>query len=415
MFDKPLFTKLSEKTTDIALLLLVTLMYIATCAEADMYVPAFPQMIQYFGVEENQIQLILSLNFAGLCLAGIVTGPLSDSYGRRKVLLGGLFLFLVSSVGCVYTSDFNMMLGMRLIQGVAASVPTVIGAATFLDKYSAQKAGQILGLMNGVISASMAGAPIVGAWLSQVYSWRANFVAILALATLSFIGTWLFIEETLPVEKRKPLNMISVFKDYAKLSKSLEFMGYSLIVWFPFSAIVVYIANISIIFVNHMDMSLELFSLYQASTMGTFIVFSLLSMKLIGKMGLDYTKNLGSFFTLIGAAGLFWTCQVDMDNANMICFFMAFIAAGGAMMAGTFGMKVVSIFPDIYGTSMAMTTAIRQFLAGGLVILSEVMFDGTIVPVATIIFGYAIVAALCFLILCSKSSNAWIAQAPPAS
>lgn len=77
MLEKPIFNKLSDKFYDLALLTLVTIMYIALCAEADMYVPAFPQMIKYFGVEENKIQLILSINFGGLCVSGLVTGPRS--------------------------------------------------------------------------------------------------------------------------------------------------------------------------------------------------------------------------------------------------------------------------------------------------------------------------------------------------
>jgi hypothetical protein len=84
---------------------------------------------------------------------------------------------------------------------------------------------------------------------------------------------------------------------------------------------------------------------------------------------------------------------------------MAFIAAGGAMMAGTFGIKALSVFPDMSGTSMAMMTAIRQLLAAGLVILSQVLFDGTIVPVALIIFSYAVLATLCYLIVCYSEVN----------
>ena len=106
MISQPFFSGLSAKFYDFSLIALVTLMYIGLCAEADMYVPAFPQMIQYFGVAENKIQLILSLNFGGLCIAGLVTGPLSDSFGRRPVLLVGLGLFVLSSLGCVYSASF---------------------------------------------------------------------------------------------------------------------------------------------------------------------------------------------------------------------------------------------------------------------------------------------------------------------
>ena len=399
MLEKPIFHNLSAKFLDFALITLVIMMYIALCAEADMYVPAFPQMIEYFGVAENKIQLILSINFAGLCVSGLVTGPLSDSYGRRKVLLGGLVLFVISSAGCVFTSDFISMLFWRLLQGISASVPMVIGAAAFFDKYSAEKAGKLIGIVNSVISASMAGAPIVGAWVSEIFNWRANFVVILALAIITFIGTYLFIEETLPQNKRKPFSLPAIGKDYVKLSKSMKYICYVLITNFPITAIVVYIANLSVILINHMNMDLVTFSYYQASTMTTFIIFSLLSVRLIDKKGMDYTKNLGFILMTIGSVGIFAISKIDHSNVNVICISMAFIAAGGAIMIGPFAMKAISMFEGMNGTSLAMMTAIRQFLAAGTVICSELFFDGTIVPVATIIFIYAIVCVICYWVV----------------
>jgi DHA1 family bicyclomycin/chloramphenicol resistance-like MFS transporter len=197
----------------------------------------------------------------------------------------------------------------------------------------------------------------------------------------------------------------TTFDDYVKLSKSLKFNTYTLIANSPFITIVVYVANLSIIFINHMGMDLTKFSYYQASTMGTFIIFSLLSSKLIANKGMDFTKNLGSILALCGAISIFWVSQIDKHNANLICLSMAFIAAGGAMVAGTYGMQAISIFPNMNGTAMAMMTAIRQLLAAGLVLLSEILFDGTIVPVALIIFGYAIVTVICYAIVSYLDKN----------
>ncbi len=402
MLEKPLLNHFSNKFYDVALITLVTIMYIAVCAEADIYVPAFPDMIKYFDVAENQIQIILSINFLGLCVSGLFAGPLSDSFGRRKVLLGGLLLFVLSSLGCTIASDFSVMILFRLFQGIGASVPMVIGAATFLDKYSQEKAGKLIGVINSVISASMAGAPIIGAWLNQIFNWRANFIVILLLTLVSFLGTLLFIEETLPEKNRKLFSIKTILFDYVTLIKSFKFLCYTLIVNFPFTAIVVYIASLSVVFVNHMGLDLETFSYYQATTMGTFIIFSLLSIKMIGLRGIDYTKNIGGILALIGTVILFVICLVDHSNINIICIAMALLAAGGAFMAGTFGLKALSIFPEMNGTSMAMMTAIRQLLASGLVILSEIYFDGTLVPVAIIIFSYAAIATICYIIMCRE-------------
>lgn len=405
MLEAPFFKNFSRRSYDIILLGCVTLMYVTICAEADMYVPVFPAMIKYFGVEECKIQLVLSLNFGGLCISGLVVGPLSDCYGRRKVLVGGLFLFFLSSIGCVVENNFNLLLVWRVLQGVAAAAPMVIGGAIFIDKYPTEKAGQLVCVMNSVISASMAGAPLMGAWISGFFNWRANFIIILILGSILFIGTLLFVEETLPQNKRKKLCPMGILRNYGKLFKSLEFMSYTLIVNFPFTAIVVYIANLSVIFINHIGMNLTEFSYYQATTMGTFIVFSLFSIKLISKKGLNYTKNFGGMLALIGSLGMMYISQSEPINVNIISLSMALIAAGGAMMAGTFGIKALSVFPEINGTSMAMMVAIRQFLAFGLVIVSELFFDGTIIPVADIIFGYAVVAMVCYGVIQHKEQR----------
>jgi len=403
MLDKPIFSQLSAKTFDIIFVSLVTIIYIGLCAEADMYVPAFPQMIEYFEIAENKTSLILSINFVGLSISGLIVGPLSDCYGRRRVLLGGILLFVISSIGCVVTSNFTWMLGWRFVQGIAASVPMVVAGAAFFDKYTPAKAGQIIGFLNSIISAAMAGAPIVGAWISEIFDWRANFIVILALAVVSFVGTLLFIEETLPIKKRKIFNPISIVKDYWTITKSLKFMSYTLIGVLPITVIILYVANLSVIMINHLGIDLITFSYYQATTMGAFMIFSLVSIKLIDSCGVDYTKNLGGLIAAIGSFGIFYVGKFDHTNANMISLAMIFIASGGAMMMSTFTLVALSVFPDMNGTSMAMMTAIRQLLASGLVIVSEIFFDGTIAPVANVIMIYAIIAIIFYVIVsCSE-------------
>lgn len=392
----------SKKTTDFLILGTIILMFIAMCSEADMYVPAFPEMVHYFSTTEDKIQLILSLNFAGLCLASLICGPLSDAFGRRKVLLVGLSTFFISSVACVFAQDFTTMLIWRFIQGMSASVPMVVAIAVFLDIYALDKASQLIGIINSVISAAVAGAPILGAWLSSAFHWRLNFVVISILVFLSLIGTWLFIDESLPPAKRTQLNIKEIIKNYGKLLKSFNFMGYTFISFLPFTGIIVYVANLSLIFVNHLGISLSDFGWYQASTMLSFLTFSALSVKVIAKKGVDYTRNLGGLITVIGGSSLFLIALYVPTSAVLICLSMTVFAAGGALMVGVFGMKALELFPDIKGTASAMSIAMRQLVAFVLVIFSELMFDGTIKPVANILFGCIVVALLWYIAIETK-------------
>ena len=399
MLEKPLFTNLSPKVSDFILMVLIIIIYVTLCAEADIYVPAFPQMIDYFGIAENQIQLVLSINFIGLGFASLIAGPLSDSYGRKKVLLAGLLLFVISSVGCVYTNSFEYMLFWRLIQGIAAAIPMIIGDALFFDKYSLDKASKLMSLLNSFISTAMAGAPIAGALLSEFFNWRANFIVILALGVISFLGVVLFLDETLPLNKRKEFRLKSIFKNYFMILKNPTFLIYSIMAYTGFSAILVYIANLSVIFVNHLGMSLEVFSYYQTSTMATFIVFALLSIKMISRYGIDRTKDIGTLLCAVGAASMVCVSLIDYTSANFICLSMTLIAAGSSIMCGTFMAKAMEIFPDMNGTALAISVAMKQALGAGLVILSEIFFDGTIVPVAYLIAACIFLPTLAYMVL----------------
>ncbi len=394
-----LFEKISEKTSAFLMLMVVAIMYIAMCAEADIYVPAFPQMVDFFSTTEDKIQLILSLNFIGLCIAGLVCGPLSDAFGRRKVLLAGLSLFTISSFACVFAAHFSTMLTWRIIQGMSASVPMVVGCAVFLDRFSLEKASRMIGILNSVITTAMSGAPILGAYLANHFNWRLNFVVIAILATLSFLGTFLFIEETLPKEKRKPLDLKSVLKDYLVLSTNFRFVGYNVIGLLPLIALVVYVSNLSLIFINHLNVSPDYYGYYQAITTIAFLIFSALSSPLIAKKGIDYTKHLGGLMIIVGSTILLITALYVPHSILWICLSMSVFAAGGALIIGIFGMKALDLFPEMKGTASAMNTAIRQLLAAGSVLISEITFDGTIVPVAVILFSYVCIALVWYLLL----------------
>lgn len=398
-----LHNKLSEKMTEWLLLSVVTLMFIAMCAEADMYVPSFPEMVTYFSVTEDKIQLILSINFIGLCIASLISGPLSDAFGRRGILLGGMSLFLISSVACVFAESFQTMLFWRFLQGVSASVPMVVSCALFLDKYALEKASKLIGILNSVITGAMAAAPILGAWISSHFYWRLNFVVIAALAAICLLGTYFFIAETLPEKNRHRVTPPQVLKDYVTLICSFKFVGYCVLALLPFTAIVVYIANLSLIFMNHLGLTQTAFSFYQASTMGMYLIFSALSSFLISSKGMNFTRNLGGLLMIVGSVFLFLTAMLQPTSPVLICSAMGIFAAGGALVVGIFGMQALSVYPEMKGTGSAMLTSIRQLLAAGLVMISEITFNGSILPIAIIILSYVVVATLWYAIIHVKT------------
>lgn len=401
MLLKPLFKINSPSLYHVILVISVILMY-SCCIETDIYVPAFPEMLKV-ATDENKIQLVLSINFLGLCLASTIVGPLADAYGRRVVILMGLGVFMISSIFLLIVDSYFAFLFWRFVQGVATAVPMVCGGAIFLDRYTNEHASKLIGIINSFITAMMAAAPIIGAGLTEYYGWKSNFMLVALLAVINFLAFWFFVEESLSIEKRKKFQFKTIVKDFQKIITNPAFNCYILLACLPFITIVVYITSLSVIFVNHLGMDLTNYSYYQASTMTIFVIFSLYSVKLINKKGVTFTYNLGTIISGFGALMLMLIAIIAHTNAALISLAMAFIAAGGAFMAGTFGMKALSIFPDMNATALSVATMMRLFLIAVMVFISQIYFDGTIIPIAIIIFTYCLVTMIFYLwILLSK-------------
>lgn len=167
-----------SKFQEISFLGIILLAFIAFYIETDIYTPSFPQMMNYFGTNEDIIQMLLSMNFLGLCLSCLFFGPASDAYGRKPILCSGLSLFMLGSIGCAITDSLNWMIIFRFLQGVGCGSITSAGITLFFDVYPSDKSSRLVSLCNGAIGGMMALAPMLGNWISLHMGWRMNFYLI---------------------------------------------------------------------------------------------------------------------------------------------------------------------------------------------------------------------------------------------
>lgn len=373
-----------KKYTEIAFLIIVAVMYGTVCMETDIYVPAFPDMKTFFLVSSETIQQILSFNFVGICLGSLLFGPLSDSFGRKKVLLFGLVLFSVSSWGCCFINNFNGFVFFRFFQGMGAAAPMVITFAILLEKYEPKKVAQLCGALNIYITGVMAIAPILGSYLNIRYGWKSNFILIAILATCSLIGSAFFINETLSKKDKTPFAILSIIKNYGIVLTSFPYMAGSFICYLMFAGMLVFIANLSLIFIEYLGVSKSSYAFYQASPATAFALFSLLSIWVIARFGINTTKHSGVMIALIGAV-LFSLTATLPANPLLICAAMVVYTSGITLAAPIYGMESANVFPGMRGIATGMSNALRYIIIASLVGIGSITFDGSIKPVATLL------------------------------
>lgn len=361
---------------------ILTLCFTVACMETDIYVPSFPDMVAYFGAGEDEIQQILSYNFLGFCVSCMFYGPLSDSFGRKRVILTGAFIFMVSSFMCIMVNNLFDLTLWRFLQGVGAASTFSIGAAIFFDVYEAGVAARLIGYINALVGGTMAGAPLLGSWLNMTFGWQSNFILISILSALCFFSLLFGYKESLSTEQRKPLNVLSIARDYKKLALSIPFMFFTIAACLMFGVLIAYTGNLSLIFINHIGVSEGVYAFYQAAVLGTFAVVSIFSGRILEKIGMERTCQISVFGTFFGLALLAAVAFTAPASPLLITISMMIATSFIAISMGAFGAMMFGIFPDIKGAAGSMMTAVRMMGTAGLVMWVADQFDGTIVPVA---------------------------------
>ena len=213
----------------------------------DMYLPALPQLSDDFHVGASTAQLTLTACLAGLALGQLVAGPLSDRFGRRAPLLAGLALFVVSSLLCAAAPSAAALIGLRFVQGIGGAAGIAISRAIARDLYGGDALARFFSTLMLVNGLAPILAPVVGAQILRVTSWRGVFVALAGIGAVLAVAAAVGLRETLPPALRREGGFASVRATVAELVSDRSFVGYLVVLGFSFGAMFAYIAGSSFV------------------------------------------------------------------------------------------------------------------------------------------------------------------------
>lgn len=195
----------------------------------DMYLPAYNSIAASFHVRPGMMDLTMSTYLIGLSFGQLIYGPLSDRYGRKKILLPGLFLYCVASLVCTFATSFDFFLVGRLFQAIGACSASVICRAIVADSFPGKQRTQMLALISSANIFSPALAPIYGGLMAAYFNWRMIFLFITLFSIVISILAKLFLKESLPKPDTEALKMPVIFKNLKRLGENQSFVNYILI------------------------------------------------------------------------------------------------------------------------------------------------------------------------------------------
>jgi DHA1 family bicyclomycin/chloramphenicol resistance-like MFS transporter len=227
----------------------------------DMYLPAFPSISADLHADASSVQLTLAACMVGLALGQLVAGPLSDSLGRRRPLLVGLAVFTVFSAVCAVAPSVYLLTGVRFVQALGGAAGLVIANASVRDRYSGGMMSRFLSVLMLINGTAPILAPIIGAQILRLTSWRGVFWTLTAIGLVLVLVSALWLEESLPVERRRPARLSETLRAYRGLIADRVFVGYALSGGMAFAAMFAYISGSSFVLQNVFGLSPQGFSL----------------------------------------------------------------------------------------------------------------------------------------------------------
>ncbi|MBR6926764.1 MAG: Bcr/CflA family efflux MFS transporter [Bacteroidaceae bacterium] len=226
----------------------------------DFYLPLVPEMQTYFRTSSSAIAMSLTAGMIGLAIGQVFIGPLSDKYGRKKLLIASMVLFTLASVGCMIAPDIITFNTMRLLQGLGGAGGVVLSKSISTDMFTGRDLAKFMGILGAINGVTPVVAPIVGGTMTNFTSWRGVFGVLLALGVFLTICC-MFLKETLSPSARSQKNILKTYGNLFKVFHNKRFTLSTTAMMFTFFAFFAFISGSPFVFQNVYGLSPFEFSL----------------------------------------------------------------------------------------------------------------------------------------------------------
>lgn len=218
----------------------------------DTYLPSFPEMGVSLAASQLDVQQTLTFYLAAFAFMTLWHGALSDSFGRRRVVLIGLAVYTLASLGCVFAPRIEYLWALRALQGMSAGAGMVVSRALVRDLYQGAAAQRLLAHISMMFALAPAVAPMIGGWLHVAFGWRSVFVFLTAFGGLLGFASWRLLPETLPPEKRHPLAAGHLLRGYAQVFGHPTFVTLCTALACMFGGFFIYVLSAPVFLIRHL-------------------------------------------------------------------------------------------------------------------------------------------------------------------
>ena len=345
----------------------------------DTYLPAFAGIAQSLGASPVHMQQTLSAYLFGFAFMALFHGAISDSFGRRPVILWGLACFTIASVGCALSQSIGQLIFFRAMQGLSTGAGIVVSRAIIRDMYPPSQAQKVMSQVTIFFGAAPAIAPIVGGWMLAHVSWHGIFWFLAAIGITLWAAIFRLMPETLHTTLRQKFKVKNLLAGYWQLGSDPRFFLLALASGIPFNGMFLYVLSAPVFLGEHLGLAPQQFFWFFLLTITGIMGGAMLSGRLAGKIAPKRQIRHGFLVMLVvGVANLLANVffKADVTWALLpICIF----SFGWSLMVPVVTLLVLDLYPQRRG----MASSLQMFVgssANGIVagVISPLVMHSTV-------------------------------------
>jgi len=348
-----------------------------------------PEMGRSFHASVSEIQTTLSIFMIGLAASQLITGPLSDRFGRRPVILSGMALYALASVVCIFAPNIQVLIVARFLQALGACAGPVLGRAIVRDLYEPERSIHVLAVLGTAMAIAPALAPIIGSWLLEFYGWRSSFVSMSIFGAIILIATFWTLEETNRYRGVSSITPRGILANFKILLQNQAFRGYGSIMALSFGGLFVFISGSSIIMIKILGLTPKEFGYAFSSMVVGFALGSSMVSRLNRSFRAKTIVGIGvtiCFVATLIMAGLAWS---DVETTWAILIPNGFFSLGIGLIMPTCLSSSIGPFPRLAGSAASLIGFFQGACAAGAGWTVSALYDGTSRGLATSMLVFA--------------------------
>ncbi len=349
----------------------------------DMMLPALPNIASAFHLADaNRPQMVLSTFIIGFGVGQFVMGPLSDRFGRRPVLLGGMTVYGIASLLAIAAPTFETLLLARALQGLGTSATRVIATSIVRDCYAGRRMASVMSLAMMVFIAVPVLAPSFGQAVLLLTQWRGIFVVLMLYGVVALIWSALRMPETVPVSRRRSLAVREVFDAFRQTVTNRQTLGYALTAGGVVGSLFAFVFTSQQVFTEIYKLGPYFPVAFAAVAIGTAIA-GFINSRFVDRLGMRVISH-GALLGYVAVSGIMLAAaKLQMLPLPLFMFLSALMMFAFGLMISNFTALAMEPQGRIAGTASSLYGSITTLLGIGIGTKMGQDYDGTLLPFAT--------------------------------